>query len=70
MKKLGLSIVNLACLLSGCDSAETKAKNKAAHLASLTCESSKEGRSTEELQAIGDACFRSGTYTKSTGKTW
>lgn len=70
MKKLGLSIAVLACLLSGCDSAETKAKNKAAHFASLTCESKREGRSTEELQAIGDACFKRGSYTKSSGKKW
>lgn len=70
MKKLGLSIAVLVCLLSGCDSAETKARNKASHLASLTCESSREGRSTEELQAIGDACFKRGSYTKSSGKKW
>ncbi|WP_173236847.1 hypothetical protein [Legionella antarctica] len=70
MKKLGLSIAILACLLSGCDSAETKAKKKAAHLASLTCESSREDRSTEELQAIGDACFKRGSYTKSSGHKW
>lgn len=70
MKKLGLSIAILACLLSGCDSAETKAKKKAAHLTSLTCGSSREGRSTEELQAIGDACFKRGSYTKSSGYKW
>jgi hypothetical protein len=70
MKKLGLSIVVLACLLSGCDSSETKAKKKAAHLATLTCKSSRDGRSTEELQAIGDACFKRGSYSKSSGHKW
>lgn len=70
MKILSLSIVLLACLVSGCDSAETKARNKAAHLASLTCESSKEGRTKEELQAIGDACFKRGSYSKSSGIKW
>lgn len=70
MKKTGLSIAVLACLLAGCDSAEVKAQKKAAHLSSLTCESSREGRSSEELQAIGDACFKRGSYTKSSGKTW
>jgi hypothetical protein len=70
MKKIGLTIAVLACLLSGCDSAETKASKKAAHLATLTCESSREGRTTEELQVIGDACFKRGSYTKSSGKKW
>ncbi|WP_367607882.1 hypothetical protein [Legionella sp. W05-934-2] len=70
MKKIGFSLVLLTCLLSGCDSAETKAKKKAAHLASLTCSSSKEGRTKEELQAIADACFKGGSYTKSSGKQW
>lgn len=70
MKTLSLTIVVLACLLTGCDSAETEAKKKAAHLASLTCESSREGHRPEELQAIGDACFKRGSYTKSSGKKW
>ncbi len=70
MKKFGLGITLLACFLSGCDSADTKARKKAAHLASLTCQSSREGRTQEELQAIGDACFRGGSYTKSTGIKW
>ncbi|KTD03997.1 hypothetical protein Lgee_0375 [Legionella geestiana] len=70
MKKLGLSIAVMVCLITGCDSAETKAQKKAEHLASLTCESSREGRSTEELQAIGDACFKRGSFTKSSGKKW
>lgn len=70
MKRLSLSIAFLACLLSGCDNAETKAAKQAAHLASLTCDSSKEGRTTEELQAIADACFKRGSYSKSSGIKW
>lgn len=70
MKRLGLLIAVLACLLSGCDNAETQAKEKAAHLASLTCDSSKEDRTVDELQAIGDACFKRGSYSKSSGIKW
>ena len=67
MKILSLSMMLFACALSGCENAETK---KAQHLASLTCDSSREGRTKEELQAIGDACFRGGIYSKSSGKKW
>jgi hypothetical protein len=67
MKILSLSMMICACVLSGCDNAETKS---AQHLASLTCEASREDRTKEELQAIGDACFRGGSYSKSSGKTW
>jgi outer membrane murein-binding lipoprotein Lpp len=70
MKILTVSVVLVACLLSGCDSAETKARNKAAHLASLTCDSSKADRTKEELQAIADACFKRGSYSKSSGIQW
>ncbi|MFO9571004.1 hypothetical protein SDB67_14120 [Legionella pneumophila serogroup 1] len=70
MKILCLSIMVLTCVLSGCDSAETKTQKKAEHLTSLTCDSSREGRTQEELQAIGDACFRGGSYSKSSGKKW
>ncbi|HAU1321512.1 TPA: hypothetical protein F8R96_11265 [Legionella pneumophila] len=70
MKILCLSIMIVACVLSGCDSAESKAQKKAEHLASLTCSSPREGRTQEELQAIGDACFRGGSYSKSSGKKW
>ncbi|HHT9167069.1 MULTISPECIES: hypothetical protein [Legionella] len=70
MKVICLSILVLTCVLSGCDSAETASQKKAEHLASLTCNSSREGRTKEELQAIGDACFRGGSYSKSSGKTW
>lgn len=70
MKILTVSVALVACLLSGCDSAETKARNKAAHLASLTCDSSKAGRTKEELQVIADACFKRGSYSKSSGIQW
>ncbi|MFO9347295.1 hypothetical protein SDB24_03985 [Legionella pneumophila serogroup 1] len=67
MKRLGLSIALLAFLLTGCDSTETKVQK---HLASLTCDSSKEGRTADELQAIADACFKGGSYSKSSGIKW
>ena len=70
MRILSLSIMVFACVLSGCDSAETKARQKTEHLTSLTCDSSREGRTKEELQAIGNACFRGGSYSKSSGKQW
>ncbi|KTD64441.1 hypothetical protein [Legionella spiritensis] len=70
MKILTFSLALLVGLLSGCDSAETKVRKKAAHLASLTCESSKQGRTKEELQAIADACFKRGSYSKSSGMKW
>lgn len=70
MKILYLSILVFACVLPGCDSAETTTQKKAEHLASLTCDSSREGRTKEELQVIGDACFRGGSYSKSSGKKW
>lgn len=70
MKRTGLYLALLACMVSGCDSAEVKAQKQAKHLASLTCESSKAGRSKAELQAIADACFKRGSYTKSSGKRW
>lgn len=70
MKILILSLALLVSLLSGCDSAETKARKNAAHLASLTCESSKENRTKAELQAIEDACFKRGSYSKSSGLRW
>lgn len=70
MKILSLSLVFLACLLSGCDSAQTKAKKKAVQLAQLTCNSAREGRTKEELKAIGEACFKQGSYSKSSGRKW
>lgn len=70
MKQLGLSIALLAFLLTGCDSTEMKARKKTEHLSSLTCDSSKEGRTANELQAIADACFKGGSYSKSSGTKW
>lgn len=70
MKKFKVLLAFLLGLIAGCDNAETKAKKKEAHLASLTCDSTKEGRTAEELQAIGDACFKKGGYTKSSGIKW
>lgn len=70
MRSLSLLIAFSVCFLSGCDNAETKARKKAEHLASLTCDSPKKGRSKEELQAIADACFKQGGYSKSSGIKW
>lgn len=70
MKSIFLILGISACLLTGCQSdAEKKAERKK-HLASLTCESSKEDRDKEELQAIGDACFKRGSFTKSKHMEW
>ncbi|HHV6060370.1 TPA: hypothetical protein ACULYW_001741 [Legionella pneumophila] len=70
MKILSIPLVILIYLLSGCDTADTKSRSKVENLASLTCDSSREDRTKEELQAIGDACFRGGNYSKSSGKKW
>ena len=64
------AIAALSFLLTGCDSAEVKAEKRRLHLASLTCHSSKDGRDKEELQAIADACFKGGSYTKSKPRAW
>jgi outer membrane biogenesis lipoprotein LolB len=70
--KLGFLILGIsACLfLTGCKTEAEKKAERVKHLASLTCESSKKGRDKEELQAIGDACFRGGSYTKSKHMAW
>lgn len=70
MKLFLLSIGLGACLLTGCESNEAKQQARLKHLASLTCESSKQGRDKEELQAIADACFKGGSYHKSSGQQW
>lgn len=70
MKKLIIRLAITSAILTGCDSAEVKEKKRLAHLASLTCESSREGRTQEELQAIGDACFKRGSFHKSSGRKW
>jgi hypothetical protein len=72
MKKIVVSLVILSCITSlmGCESAQTKERRRLEALSKLTCESSKENRTHEELVAIGDACFRSGSFVKSSGKKW
>lgn len=70
MKLTTLLIVLVTCMISGCDNTANNAEKDRAHLASLTCHSSKAGRSKQELQAIADACFKQGSYTKSSGKKW
>lgn len=70
LKVAVLAIPAFSLLLTGCDSAEVKAEKRRLHLASLTCHSSKEGRDKEELQAIADACFKGGSYTKSKPRQW
>ena len=70
MKKITLSLLTLSCLLTGCESEQAKAEYKAKQLAQLTCESSRQGRTQEELQAIGDACFRKGSVKKSKPMSW
>tara|TARA_B110000908_G_C9981632_1_gene325769 strand:+ start:232 stop:444 length:213 start_codon:yes stop_codon:yes gene_type:complete len=70
MRIIILSLSIITCLLTGCDSDEMKAEKQRKHLASLTCQSSKEGRTKDELQAIASACFRRGSYGKSSGIKW
>lgn len=70
MKKITMALCILSTVLAGCESEQAKAEKKAAHLASLTCESSREGRTQEELYAIGDACFKRGTFKKSEERYW
>lgn len=69
MNKMIFSALLMTCFMSGCDSSASK-EHQAQALANLTCDSSREGRTKDELQAIGDACFRQGHYTKSSGKAW
>ncbi len=69
--KTGLLILGVSLsLLVGCQSDAEKQAARQKHLASLTCESSKAGRDKEELQAIGDACFKRGGFTKSKHMEW
>lgn len=70
MKQFMLLMGVAAFFLVGCESDQAKAESKAKQLAQLTCDSSREGRSQEELQAIGDACFRKGSFQKSTPQSW
>ena len=62
MKKTVALAVTLMCLLSGCDNPKP--------VAALTCKDDPTGRSKEEQMAIGDACFRGGSFKKSSGKVW
>lgn len=63
---MNILILTFILAITGCSDTAVKKTR----IASLTCESSQEDRSIEELQAIGDACFRGGHYTKSSHKTW
>ncbi|MCW8452558.1 hypothetical protein [Legionella quinlivanii] len=66
-----LMLVGIAVFfLVGCENDQAKAESKAKQLAQLTCDSPREGRSQEELQAIGDSCFRKGSFQKSTPQSW
>lgn len=65
VKKIVVSLILITLLIS-CESEQ--AKNQ--RLSQLTCEDSREGRSQDELRAIGDACFRRGNFVKSSGKEW
>lgn len=70
MKMIFLALGISAAFLSGCQSEADKQEARQKHLASLTCQSSKEGRDKEELQAIGDACFKGGSFKKSKHMEW
>ena len=62
-KAVALAVaVTLMCLLSGCENPKP--------VAELTCKDDPTGRSKEEQMAIGDACFRGGSFKKSSGKVW
>ncbi|KTD38611.1 hypothetical protein Lnau_0526 [Legionella nautarum] len=66
--KIGLiaTLIFISSFILGCESEQAKTKR----LSQLTCESSKVGRSREELTAIAEACFRKGNFVKSSGKEW
>ena len=61
-----LMLLLITLVLPACESEQAKA----ARIAGLTCADSPEGRPLEERQAIADACFKRGTFHKSSGKTW
>lgn len=69
MKKIILCLTALL-IISGCENPQTKEKQRVEALSKLTCQSSRENRTQEELQAIGDACFRGGSFRKSSGIKW
>jgi hypothetical protein len=70
VKKSGLVIVLLACLIAACDNVEIKTNPKVVKSASLNCQSPNNSLSKKERQAIGDLCFKQGNYTKSSGIKW
>lgn len=61
-----ITFILVSSFISGCESEQAKSKR----LSQLTCDSSRAGRSQEELTAIGEACFRKGNFVKSSGKEW
>lgn len=62
MKKITILTLTLMCFLSGCE--------KPKPLKELTCADDPKGRSKAEQMAIGDACFRRGSFHKSSGHQW
>lgn len=62
MNKTTLLALILTSLLSGCEQSKP--------LKELTCKDDPKGRSKAEQMAIGDACFRRGSFHKSSGRTW
>lgn len=63
MKKTGVLVLVLAGLIAGCDSAKPTEKV-------LTCKDDPTGRPKAEQIAIGDACFRGGSFKKSVAVEW
>lgn len=63
--RLMMTLVAMAMTVWGLTGCERKQD-----VSALTCQDDPTGRSQEEKQAIGDACFKSGTYTKSPPKKW
>lgn len=63
MKKTVLVVLILAGLLSGCGKPKTD-------LTKLTCNDDPAGPTKEEQMAIADACFRGGSFKKSSGIQW
>jgi len=63
MKQSHLMALLLIGLLTGCDQPSKST-------AELTCKDDPEGRSKAEQTAIADACFRQGSFKKSSGMEW
>lgn len=62
MKK-ALIIVLMASCMAACNEDKPKA-------IALTCKDSPDGRTRAEQQAIADACFLGGKFTKSPERSW